>query len=75
MKRLIKNIKNHRNIKLATTDKRRNKLPSEPNYHTTKHYSEKLLAIGISKINVKIAIVNKSVNFKHKKDSHVQILE
>ena len=26
----------HRDIKLVTTDKRRNQLASEPNYHTTK---------------------------------------
>ena len=27
------NVRNHRDIKLATTDKRRNQLVSEPNYH------------------------------------------
>ena len=31
-------------IKLATTNKRRNMLVSGPNYHTTKCFSEKLLA-------------------------------
>ena len=31
-------------IKLATTNKRRNMLVSGPNYHTTKFFSEKLLA-------------------------------
>ena len=30
-------LRNYRDIKLATTDKRRNQLTSEPNYHTTKH--------------------------------------
>ena len=29
----MENVKNHRDIKLVTTDKRRNKLVSEPNYH------------------------------------------
>ena len=29
------NVRNHRDIKLATTDKRRNQLVSEPNYHKT----------------------------------------
>ena len=30
------NVRNHSDIKLVTTDKRRNQLVSEPNYHTTK---------------------------------------
>ena len=30
----MENIRNHRNIKLVTTDKKRSKLVSEPNYHT-----------------------------------------
>ena len=29
------NVRKHRDIKLVTTDKRRNQLASEPNYHTT----------------------------------------
>ena len=32
----IKNVKKHRDIKLVTTGKRKNRLVSEPNYHTTK---------------------------------------
>ena len=28
----MENVRNHRNIKLVTTDKRRNQLASEPNY-------------------------------------------
>ena len=35
-----------RDIKLVTTDEKRNKLVSEPNYHTTKGFSENLLAIA-----------------------------
>ena len=31
----IENVRKHRDIKLVTTDKRRNQLASEPNYHTT----------------------------------------
>ena len=41
----IENLRNHRDIKLVTTDKRRNQLVSEPNYHATKYFSEDLLAI------------------------------
>ena len=41
----MKNVRSHRDITLVTTDKRRNRLASEPNYHTTKHFSKTLLAI------------------------------
>ena len=30
------NVRKHRDIKFVITDKRRNHLVSEPNYHTTK---------------------------------------
>ena len=32
----MENVRKHRDIKLVTTDKRRNQLVSVPNYHTTK---------------------------------------
>ena len=41
----MENVRKHRDIKLVTTDKRRNQLVSELNYHTTKWFSECLLAI------------------------------
>ena len=41
----MENIKKHRNIKLATTDKKRSKLVSEPNYHTINLISEDLSII------------------------------
>ena len=50
----IENVRKHRDIKLVTTDKRRNQLVSEPNYHTTKWLSENLLAIGMKKTKVKM---------------------
>ena len=34
----MENVRNHIDIKLVTTDKRRNELVSEPNYHTTKWF-------------------------------------
>ena len=34
----MENIRNHRDIKLVTTDGKRNKLVSEPSYHTTKQF-------------------------------------
>ena len=36
----MENVRKHRDIKLVTNDKRRNQLVSEPNYHTTKWFSE-----------------------------------
>ena len=36
----MENVRNHRDIKLVTTEKQRRKLISKPNYHTTKHFSE-----------------------------------
>ena len=41
-RKTIKNIRKHREIKLVTTDKKRSKLVSEPNYHTIKLISEDL---------------------------------
>ena len=46
-------MRKHRDIKLVTTD-RRNQLVSEPNYHTTKYFSENLLAIEMKKTKVKM---------------------
>ena len=41
----MENVRKHRDIKLVITDKRRNQLGSKSNYHTTKWFSENLLAI------------------------------
>ena len=43
------NVRKHKNIELATTERRRNYLVSEPNYHTTKFFTEYLLSIGMKK--------------------------
>ena len=45
----MENVRNDRDIKLITTDKKRNQLASEPNYHTTKYFPENLLAIEMKK--------------------------
>ena len=45
----MENVKNHRNIKLVTTDKRRNQLVSEPNYHTINEFSEEFAAIEMKR--------------------------
>ena len=50
----MENVRKHRDIKLVTTDKRRNHLVSESNYNTTKSFLEKLLAIEMKKTKVKM---------------------
>ena len=42
------NVRKHRDIKLVTTERRRNYLVSEANFHTTKFFIEKLLAIEMN---------------------------
>ena len=39
----MEDVRNYRDIKLVTTYKTRNQLVSEPNYHTSKHFSEHLM--------------------------------
>ena len=45
----MENVRKHRDIKLVTTERRRNYLISEPNYHTTNFFYRK----GISNRNEK----------------------
>ena len=52
-RKTMENVRKHRDIKLATTNKR-NYLVSEPNYHTTKWFSGNLLAIEMKKIKVEL---------------------
>ena len=35
----MENVRQHRHIKLVTTERTRNYLVSEPNYHTTKFFT------------------------------------
>ena len=50
----MENIRKHRDIKLVTTDKKRGKLVSEPNYHTINLISEDLSIIEMKKTKVKM---------------------
>ena len=50
----MKNIRKHRDIKLVTTDKKRSKLVSEPNYHTINLISEDLSITEMKKTKVKM---------------------
>ena len=54
----LENATKHRNIKLVTTKRRRNYLVSETNYHTTKFFTEHLLAIEMTKTQI---LMNKPV--------------
>ena len=50
----MENVRKHRDIKLVTTDKKRNKLVSEPNYHTMNYISEDLSIIEMKRMKVKM---------------------
>ena len=50
----MENMRKHRGIKIVTTEEKRIKLVSQPNYHTTKQFSEKLLAIEMKNTKVKM---------------------
>ena len=53
-----KNVRKHRNIKLVATERMRNYLVSEPNYQTTKSFTENLSAIEMRKTQI---LMNKPV--------------
>ena len=50
----MENVRNHRDIKLVTSDKRRKRLVSKPNCHLHKKISDHLMAIEMKKIGVKM---------------------
>ena len=50
-----KDIRNHRNIKLVKTEKKRSELVSEPNYHTINFISEYLSIIEMKKTKIKMS--------------------
>ena len=51
----MENVRNHRDIKIVTTDKRRSILASEPNYHSTKYISKGLLIMEMKKAEGKMS--------------------
>ena len=53
-RKTMENVRNHRDIKIVTTDKRRSILASEPNYHSTKYISKDLLIMEMKKTEVKM---------------------
>ena len=50
----MQNDRKHRDIKLVTAEYKRNKLASEPNYHSTKCISKHLLVMEMKKTELKI---------------------
>ena len=48
----MENVRKHRDLKLVTTERRRDYLVSEPNFHTTKIFTENLLAIEMKKAEI-----------------------
>ena len=54
----IENVRNHRDMKIVTTEKRRSILASEPNYHSTKYISKDLLIMEMKNVEV---IMNKPI--------------
>ena len=69
----MENVRQHRNTKLVDTESRRNFLVSEPNYHTTKVFTENLLAMDMRKpqilmnkhgyLGLSILDLSKTINF------------
>ena len=60
-------MRKHRDIKLVTTERRRNYLVSEPNYHTTKLFKEYLLAMEIKqRVFIKILKKMLKLDLTHK---------
>ena len=48
-RKTMENMRKHRDIKLATTERRTNYSVSGPNYHATKFFTQNLLALEMKK--------------------------
>ena len=46
----MENVRKHKNIKLVTTERRRNYLVSEQNYHSTKFFAENVFTKALRKM-------------------------
>ena len=58
----MENVRKDKDKKLVTTERRRDYLVSEPNYHTTKLFTENLLAIELKKTEI---LINKPVYYEY----------
>ena len=50
----MENVRYHRDIKLVTSTKQRNKFALEPNYHSSKYISEDMLIMEMKKTELKM---------------------
>ena len=50
----MENVRNHRDIKLVTSERRRKRLVSERNYNSCKKFSDQLMAVEMKKNKSKI---------------------
>ena len=50
----MQNVRSEKDTKLVTTDAQRNKLVSQPNFYSSKWFSNNLLEIGMKKVKVKM---------------------
>ena len=50
----MENIRNYRDIKIVTTDKRRSIFASESNYHSSKRISKDLMVMEMRKVEIKM---------------------
>ena len=48
-RKIMENVRNHKDIKLVTSEKRRKRLVSEPNYHSFNKFFDYLMAIEMKK--------------------------
>ena len=58
----MENVRKDRGIKLVTTERRRDYLVSEPNYHTTKLFIENLFATELRKTEI---LMNRPVYYQY----------
>ena len=58
-KKIMENLRKHRVNKLATTERGSNYVVSEPSYHTTKFFTENILAKELRKSEI---LLNKPIN-------------
>ena len=70
----MENVRQQRHIKLLTTDKKRNQLTSEPNYHITKYFSENVMAIEMKKKKKsknEYLYISRHANTRHQQNIYV----
>ena len=61
LEKTMKNVRKHIEIKLVATERRRNYLVPEPNYHTAKSFVEMLLAIEMKKYSNRYVYLGLSI--------------